>query len=227
MSHRTRLRKPLAQLGARGAVVLPTRTPQGRHAVVKVWTASPSTTMAHTRYMGQPGKGLDGGPAPLLTDAERPPVDRKRFSQDAQQDAHQFRLIVSVVEGHRLHLTHYIRAYMRHVEQDLGTRLDWVAANHHDTAHTHTHVIIRGTDQDGQDLYLTKHYLTEGLRARAQALATDFLGPYSSYEQFWIAQWQEQALVQAMRQHLQEAKRLRDAPHGMAITPQRQEGISL
>jgi type IV secretory pathway VirD2 relaxase len=33
---------------------------------------------------------------------------------------------------------------MRQMEEDLGTRLDWVAVDHFNTGHPHSHVVVRG-----------------------------------------------------------------------------------
>ena len=41
---------------------------------------------------------------------------------------------------------------MTQMEEDLGTRLDWVAVDHFDTAHPHTHIIARGVTHDGKGL---------------------------------------------------------------------------
>jgi hypothetical protein len=40
---------------------------------------------------------------------------------------------------------------MRQMEEDLGTGLDWVAVNHFNTGHPHSHVVIRGRDDLGKD----------------------------------------------------------------------------
>jgi type IV secretory pathway VirD2 relaxase len=39
---------------------------------------------------------------------------------------------------------------MARMEEELGTKLDWVAADHRDTAHPHTHIILRGKDDRGE-----------------------------------------------------------------------------
>ena len=66
---------------------------------------------------------------------------------------------------------------MRLMEQDLETRLDWVAVNHYDTATPHTHVILRGVRDDGSDLVIPRKYIAYGLRSRAEELVTLELGP--------------------------------------------------
>src|SRR5699024_4204213 len=63
------------------------------------------------------------------------------------------------------------------MEKDLGTRLDWVAVDHWNTAHPHVHLIVRGTRDDGQDLVISRDYIKEGMRDRARDLITLDLGP--------------------------------------------------
>lgn len=68
------------------------------------------------------------------------------------------------------------------MEEDLGTRLDWVAAVHDDTAHPHAHIIIRGRRDDGRDLVMPRAYISHGVRDRAEALVTLELGPETALE---------------------------------------------
>jgi hypothetical protein len=85
----------------------------------------------------------------------------------------------------------------------------------------HTRVMIQGRDLAERDLYLTKHYWAYGLRYRAQEMATDFLGPSSRDELFWmhrahteqLSQWSVRAELQASM-----AKRPRE-------TPERRQGM--
>jgi hypothetical protein len=114
-----RLSKPLNHLGARGGYV-PQPSPRSRGAVVKVWTTMKTgTTAAHTRSIAQAGKGIDGGYADLFT-AEDRVVDRQGCAQRSQDDPHQFRMIISLVEGAPLDLQAYTRAYMAQMARDVG-----------------------------------------------------------------------------------------------------------
>ena len=36
------------------------------------------------------------------------------------------------------------------METDLGTRLDWIAVDHHNTGHPHTHIVVRGVTDHGK-----------------------------------------------------------------------------
>jgi len=73
--------------------------------------------------------------------------------------------------------TQIMSLFMEQVERDLRRPLDWVAADHYDTEHPHTHIVIRGRDRDGRALYMEKDYLHYGLRARMAQMLTWFFGP--------------------------------------------------
>jgi type IV secretory pathway VirD2 relaxase len=68
------------------------------------------------------------------------------------------------------------------MESDLGTKLDWVAIDHYDTAQPHTHLLVRGVRDDGKDLVMPRQYVSHGIRERAQEIASLELGPMSELE---------------------------------------------
>ncbi len=71
---------------------------------------------------------------------------------------------------------------MQQAESDLGTKLEWVAVDHFNTGHPHTHIIVRGKDDKGKDLVIARDYLSHGLRGRARDLITLELGPETQHE---------------------------------------------
>ena len=71
----------------------------------------------------------------------------------------------------------FARELVSQMEKDLGSKLDWVAVDHWNTQHPHVHVIVRGVADDGQDLVISRDYIKQGMRARAQDLVTQELGP--------------------------------------------------
>ena len=75
-----------------------------------------------------------------------------------------------------------VRRFMDQAEMDLGTKLDWVAVDHFNTGHPHSHVIVRGKDDRGKDLIIAREYLTQGLRERAAELVNLDLGPRTARE---------------------------------------------
>ncbi|MEQ1524152.1 MAG: DUF3363 domain-containing protein, partial [Aestuariivirga sp.] len=132
---------------------------------------------AHLRYIQRDGVTPEGEPGQLYgPDTEE--ANGTVFLDSCDGDRHQFRLIVSADDGAELaDLKPFIRDMMVKVETDLGTRLDWVAVDHYNTGHPHTHIIIRGRDDQGSDLVIAKDYMSHGFRMRARELLTLELGP--------------------------------------------------
>ncbi|MGB6255510.1 MAG: DUF3363 domain-containing protein, partial [Bradyrhizobium sp.] len=71
---------------------------------------------------------------------------------------------------------------MRQMEADLGTRLDWIAVDHHNTGHPHTHVLMRGVTDDGKTLNIAGDYIAYGIRERASDIVTLELGRQTELE---------------------------------------------
>ena len=132
---------------------------------------------AHLRYIQRDGADRDGKPG-ILYGPERDAVDGNAFLEEGTDDRHQFRVIVSPEEAGELdNLNNFTRDLMAAAERDLGTKLNWVAVNHHDTDHPHVHIVLRGKADDGKDLVIARNYITHGFRKRAEELATLELGP--------------------------------------------------
>lgn len=178
-ARRPRLPAPLKQLGAVGRVVPP--IPAGsRPVIVKTTVTNSSTTGYHLAYLQRQGKGPNRQVAPLFGPQS---LAAYVFAKTAsQQDPHQFRIMVSMAEHRQLDRTQYITLLMAQVERDLGRPLQWVASNHYDTAHPHTHIVLRADPLNGKDFYMDKSYLLHGMRARAAQLLTWFLGPVRHQE---------------------------------------------
>lgn len=138
---------------------------------------------AHLRYIQRDGTSRDGERGQLYS-ANEDRADGAAFFERGADDRHQFRFIVSPEDGADLSdLTAYTRDLMVQIETDLGTKLDWVAVNHHNTGHPHVHVIVRGKDELGENLVINGDYLANGLRERASELTTLELGPATEIEQ--------------------------------------------
>lgn len=74
------------------------------------------------------------------------------------------------------------RRLMARMQADRGMRLDWVAVDHFNTGHPHTHIIVRGKDDSGRDLVIAPEDLTKGTRKRAAELVGLDPGPRSDRE---------------------------------------------
>lgn len=137
---------------------------------------------AHISYIQRDGVDRDGAGGELYA-REGDIGEAGSFLERSSDDRHQFRLIVSPEDGVKLgDLKSYTRDFLDQVESDLGSRLDWVAVDHHNTGHPHTHIVIRGKDERGKDLIIAPDYIKSGLRHTAGELATEILGPRRDLE---------------------------------------------
>ena len=150
--------------------------------LVNLAKAGPRSTAAHLRYIEREGVDRQGGPGHAYgptTDA----ADTAAFEERGREDRHQFRFILSPEDAEQLDdLRTYTRHLMARMESDLGTRLDWVGVDHWNTDNPHTHVVLRGKDDTGKDLIISRDYIAEGMRHRAAELATEWLGPRTELE---------------------------------------------
>jgi type IV secretory pathway VirD2 relaxase len=136
----------------------------------------------HLNYIQRDGVTREGEPGQLY-DAEHDRADGKEFLERSVGDRHQFRFIVSPEDGIRYDELHSLtRRLMEQMEEDLGTGLDWVAVDHFNTGHPHTHVVLRGRDDLGKDLIIAREYLSHGIRERAAEIVSIDLGPRSDLE---------------------------------------------
>ena len=160
--------------------------PGARRVVVKAryvkMRAGSRAAAVHLRYLQRDGVTREGSPGALYS-ATADRADGRAFLDRSEGDPRQFRLIVAAEDGTELSdLRAFTRDLMRQVERDLGTGLDWVAVDHFNTAHPHTHIVIRGVDEAGENLVIAGAYLAHGIRERASELVTIELGPESTME---------------------------------------------
>ncbi|MEI9416148.1 relaxase/mobilization nuclease domain-containing protein [Mesorhizobium sp. Cs1321R2N1] len=137
---------------------------------------------AHLSYLRREGVTRDGEKAKLFgpwTDDANP----KDFAERSKDDRHHFRFIVSPEDAVEMSdLKSFARELMGQAERDLGTKLDWVGVDHWNTDNPHVHIILRGRTDDGQDLVISRDYIRQGMRDRAQDLITQDLGPRTDQE---------------------------------------------
>ncbi|PBB54814.1 MULTISPECIES: relaxase/mobilization nuclease RlxS [Mesorhizobium] len=150
--------------------------------VVKLAGKGQGGARAHLRYIQRDGVTREGAPGELYgADSDR--VDSKAFLDRADGDRHQFRFIVAPEDGIQYDdLKPLTRRLMAQMEEDLGTKLDWVAVDHFNTGHPHTHLIVRGKDDRGENLVIAREYISSGIRERTAELVSLDLGPRTDRE---------------------------------------------
>jgi type IV secretory pathway VirD2 relaxase len=161
--------------------------PRSRRVVVKARIvrlagSGAKAAVAHLRYLQRDGTTREGERGTLYS-ADLDNADGKAFVERGTGDRHQFRFIVAAEDGAEYEdLKPMIRRLMAQAEKDLGTKLDWVAVDHFNTGHPHSHILVRGKDDQGQDLIIAREYITNGLRQRAVDLVNLDFGPRTDLE---------------------------------------------
>ena len=136
----------------------------------------------HIGYLARDGVTRDGQDARLF-DQRTDGVDATDFARRCEDDRHHFSFIVSPEDGADMaELRGFARDLMADMARDLDTALDWVGIDHWNTDNPHVHIMLRGRADDGNDLVIDRDYISEGMRARAEARAMLELGPRTSQE---------------------------------------------
>ena len=132
---------------------------------------------AHVSYLKREGVSRDGEKG-VMFDANTDRADDLAFADRCKDDRHHFRFIISPEDAAEMtDLKAFTRDLARQMEADLGTRLDWVAVDHWNTDNPHVHLLVRGVDEVGADLVVSRDYISRGLRSRADDLVDIELGP--------------------------------------------------
>ena len=108
---------------------------------------------SHLRYINREGVGIEGEDAALFNSEEN--IEEKECEAWVKQcadDRHHFRFIISPENAARLDLNHYTKMLMERFSYDLNSKLQWLAVAHYDTDNPHVHLMVRGVDEQGQDL---------------------------------------------------------------------------
>lgn len=169
---------------SRGRLFSPTRRVVVKARVVRhkgrAFRSAPLT--AHLSYLKRDGVTRSGERAEMF-DAGSDRADSAAFAERCKDDRHHFRFIVSPEDaGEMTDLKAFTRDLAKQMETDLGTRLNWVAVDHWNTDNPHVHFLVRGVDEEGADLVISRDYISEGLRSRAEELVAIELGPKQEHE---------------------------------------------
>ena len=166
--------------GAAARSVSQARRLYGRRSVVKAsfrrnqhnrgWTAH-ARYLARERAQREQGRGLG-------FDSAREDLDLVATVNGWERDDRlMWSFIVSPEDADRIDLRQHVRELVAGMERDLGTRLAWVAIDHHNTDDAHVHLLVRGVREDGRMLEIEREYLTHGIRELSEKLIERELGP--------------------------------------------------
>ena len=135
----------------------------------------------HANYIQRESVGKEGDRG-VAYGSEIDEIEVSDFLKRGSEDAHEFRFILSPEDASQLDLTKFTRSVMKSLENDLKTKLDWIAANHYNTDSPHTHIVLRGADDNGNKLILDRDTISNGIRNRARKIVTRELGERTLWE---------------------------------------------
>lgn len=163
----TRFRSRRVVVKARVVKLAPQR---GQSHGTKFRGTSSKAVDAHLSYLERDGVTGDGEKGRVYS-ALDDEADGKAFVERGRADRRQFRFIVASEDAAEMaDMRSFTRDLMRQIEQDLDSRLDWIAVDHRNTDHPHSHVIVRGVLDDGRILNISGDYIAHGIRHRALEL---------------------------------------------------------
>ena len=119
------------------------------------------------KYLVREGTDIDGSRARLYgTDIEE---------YRANMAGRNFRIFLSP-QSDRANLTELTEKFVRKLELQTGYSLMWQAANHHNTAHPHSHLLINGVDRNGREVAFSRDQVRTFMRENARDTLTSMLG---------------------------------------------------
>src|ERR1700691_5793023 len=133
---------------------------------------------AHGRYLAREGATHENPVEGVGFGREDQKIDIAARLEDWQKtgDERLWKLIISPEFGDLTDLRRLTADLMERVEKDLGTDVEGVAVEHHNTEHPHAHVVVRGLRTDGTSLRMSREYIQQGIRSAAEHLCTRQLG---------------------------------------------------
>jgi hypothetical protein len=144
---------------------------------------------AHARYLEQDGYGK--GHKELGFDATSDRVDVLQTARNwaLAKDWIHWRIILSPEDHERVNLPQHTRQVMAQMEEDLETKLRWVAVQHRNTDHQHVHIFLRGVRDEIDEktgrckaLGIPRDYVAYGIREISERFIEQELGPRSERE---------------------------------------------
>src|SRR5712692_4256928 len=153
--------------------------PRNQHMITKAMVTynhgAQQPWYKHGAYLDRDGAQGEGRGHGFDAQGESVTVSTALSAWQRAGDPHEFRMILSAQNGHRLDLRTFTRDLMREIERDLGRRLEWIAIDHYNTGHPHVHLHIRGVSE-GKPVTMAKTYLRGGIHERAREVTTRMLG---------------------------------------------------
>ena len=155
----------------------------GRRCTVKVSyvrNKGPDQWQAHGKYLSREGAQQDGEKGQGFDrDSESVNLSSRLSSWQEENDPHLFKIILAPEDPLRPEaLRDLTRQFNARIQRQIGRDYEWAAIDHHNTSHSHVHLVIRGKGK----LELEPDLIRRGMRAAAQEILTESLGYRSERE---------------------------------------------
>jgi hypothetical protein len=133
---------------------------------------------AHGRYLARESATFEHGDRGAGFSRDSASVDLAERLQNwqAEGDERLWKLIVSPEFGDQVDLSRLTRDLTKCMEEELATKLEWAAAEHHNTEHAHIHIALRGRRDTGDPLHLNRQFIQNRIREIAGDLDVVDLG---------------------------------------------------
>lgn len=148
--------------------------------IVQMRNSGQKAADLHIQYIERDGVEKDGSKGTLYGRDDS--FDKGLFTRSQTDESHQFRFILSPEDASELDLTDLTKRLMETVEDDLQRDVEWAAVNHYNTDNPHTHIVVRGLDAKGNELRISRDYISNGVRNRAREIVTKELGLRTEWE---------------------------------------------
>ena len=141
------------------------------------YAKKPTAWVAHGKYLERDGTQRDGSPAqPFGSAIDKHGSLNNAMKVFAEEDKVMWKAVISPEFGERVDLKKLVNGYIRAMETELHTKLEWAAVEHYNTGHPHIHLLIRGKDEHGKELRLSPDWLKDRARAIGEEETTKQIG---------------------------------------------------
>lgn len=119
------------------------------------------------RYLTKEGKGKEG---------ETPSLYGSSVAEYKKNMVEKNVRIFLSPSSDKIPLTALTKKFIEQLEKQTGYELSWVAAEHYDTAHPHSHILINGVDKKGKDVFFPPDLVRTFMRENARNICTKLIG---------------------------------------------------
>ena len=164
--------------GGRGRRKLDAKPLKNQRCTAKwSYTTKMQALRAHGKYVEREGTQKDGSKAVAFgSGVEKYGSMDTALKEWSEKDTAMFKAVISPEFGERCDMRKLAEDYMRQVQKELRTDLEWCAVVHYNTGHPHVHLLIRGKDDQGKTMKISPEWLKTRARGIAEEETTKQIG---------------------------------------------------